>query len=99
MDRQTPSPCWWPWWPRASLAQAQDQLIPGAPSGAGAQTGGGSSTMGELPPVTVSSTYRLSPYDVIDMSVYGEEDLHTRARLGSDGTVLLQLIGPSTSRA
>ncbi len=55
--------------------------------------------MGELPPVTVSSTYRLSPYDVIDMSVYGEEDLHTRARLGSDGTVLLQLIGPSTSRA
>ena len=42
---------------------------------------------------TVSSTYRLSPYDVVDVSVYNEEDLHTRARLGSDGTVLLPLIG------
>lgn len=41
----------------------------------------------------VSSTYRLSPYDVVDVSVYNEEDLHTRARLGSDGTVLLPLIG------
>jgi polysaccharide export outer membrane protein len=46
-----------------------------------------------LPSVTVSSTYRLSPYDVIDVSVYNEEDLHTRARLGSDGAVLLPLIG------
>jgi protein involved in polysaccharide export with SLBB domain len=41
----------------------------------------------------VSSTYELSPYDVIDVSVYNEEDLHTRTRLGSDGTVLLPLIG------
>jgi protein involved in polysaccharide export with SLBB domain len=46
-----------------------------------------------VPSATVSSTYRLSPYDVIDVSVYGEEDLHTRARLGSDGAVLLPLIG------
>ena len=28
---------------------------------------------------TVSSTYTLSPYDVIDVSVFGEEDLHTPA--------------------
>jgi polysaccharide export outer membrane protein len=48
------------------------------------------------PSVTVSSTYRLSPYDVIDVSVYNEEDLHTRARLGSDGAVLLPLIGNIT---
>jgi polysaccharide export outer membrane protein len=41
----------------------------------------------------VSSTYELSPYDVVDVSVYGEEDLHTRTRLGSDGTVLLPLVG------
>jgi protein involved in polysaccharide export with SLBB domain len=41
----------------------------------------------------VSSTYTLSPYDVIDVSVYGEDDLHTRARLGADGTALLPLIG------
>ncbi|HEV3271495.1 MAG TPA: polysaccharide biosynthesis/export family protein [Candidatus Methylacidiphilales bacterium] len=45
------------------------------------------------PTATVSSTYRLSPYDVIDISIYNEEDLHTRAKLGSDGTVLLPLIG------
>jgi polysaccharide export outer membrane protein len=43
--------------------------------------------------VTVSSTYTLSPYDVVDVSVYGEDDLHTRAKLGADGTVLLPLIG------
>lgn len=45
------------------------------------------------PPVTVSSTYTLSPYDVIDVSVYNEDDLRTRAKLGADGTVLLPLIG------
>ena len=43
--------------------------------------------------MTVSTTYRLSPYDVIDVSVFNEEDLHSRVRLGSDGTVLLPLIG------
>lgn len=43
--------------------------------------------------VTVSSTYELAPYDVIDVSVYNEEDLHTRTKLGSDGTAILPLIG------
>jgi protein involved in polysaccharide export with SLBB domain len=52
-----------------------------------------SPAMGQMPAVTVSTTYRLSPYDVIDCSVYGEKDLHTRARLGADGTALLPLIG------
>jgi polysaccharide export outer membrane protein len=42
---------------------------------------------------TASSTYRLQPYDLIDVDVYSEEDLHKPARLGSDGTVLLPLIG------
>jgi polysaccharide export outer membrane protein len=46
-----------------------------------------------VPTATVSSTYTLSPYDVVDISVYNEEDLHTRAKLGADGTVLLPLIG------
>jgi len=40
-----------------------------------------------------SSTYRLKPYDLIDVDVYSEADLHKPARLGSDGTVLLPLIG------
>jgi len=43
--------------------------------------------------VTVSSTYKLSPYDVIDVTVYNEDDLHTRTRLGSDGTAIFPLIG------
>jgi len=46
-----------------------------------------------VPSAMVSSTYTLSPYDVIDVAVYNEEDLHARARLGSDGTALLPLIG------
>jgi protein involved in polysaccharide export with SLBB domain len=46
-----------------------------------------------MPSAMVSSTYTLAPYDVIDVSVYNEEDLHTRARLGADGTALLPLIG------
>jgi polysaccharide export outer membrane protein len=71
-------------------AGATDQLVPDATSSSSSSS---SSSMGEIPAVTVSSTYRLSPYDVIDCSVYGEEDLHTRARLGSDGTVVLPLIG------
>jgi protein involved in polysaccharide export with SLBB domain len=45
---------------------------------------------GMLP--TVSSTYTLAPYDVVDVSIFGEEDLHTRAKLGADGTVILPLI-------
>lgn len=74
----------------ASFVPAADQLVPDATS---SSAGSGTSTMGEMPSVTVSSTYRLSPYDVIECSVYGEEDLHTRARLGADGSVLLPLIG------
>jgi len=46
-----------------------------------------------IPSETTSSTYRLQPYDLIDVDVYGEDDLHKPARLGADGTVLLPLIG------
>ncbi|MCE0523891.1 MAG: SLBB domain-containing protein [Methylacidiphilales bacterium] len=46
-----------------------------------------------IPTDTASSTYRLQPYDLIDVDVYSEEDLHRPARLGSDGTILLPLIG------
>jgi polysaccharide export outer membrane protein len=73
--------------------QAADQVYTATPAMPGSGAGSASSaTMSGSAP-TVSSTYRLSPYDVIDVSVYGEEDLHTNARLGSDGTVLLPLIG------
>jgi polysaccharide export outer membrane protein len=46
-----------------------------------------------IPTETASSTYLLQPYDLIDVDVYSESDLHKPARLGSDGTVLLPLIG------
>ena len=46
-----------------------------------------------IPTDTTSSTYRLQPYDLIDIDVYSEEDLHKPARLGADGTALLPLIG------
>jgi len=72
-----------------TVARAVDQLIPDSTS-----SSGGNSLAGALPPSeTVSSTYKLSPFDVVDISVYSEEDLHTRTRLGSDGTVILPLIG------
>ena len=58
-----------------------------------AMTGARAADAGGEPGVTVSSTYQLSPYDVIDVSVYNEEDLHTRTRLGSDGTAIFPLIG------
>jgi len=51
---------------------------------------------GVNPADITSSTYRLQPYDLIDIDVYSEEDLHKPARLGSDGTVLLPLIGSVT---
>jgi polysaccharide export outer membrane protein len=75
--------------------RASDQVYTASPSapvmGSGASASQAMMTPGSA--ATVSSTYRLSPYDVIDVSVYGEEDLHTNARMGSDGTVLLPLIG------
>jgi polysaccharide export outer membrane protein len=81
----------WLTYPYRILALVAAMLAGGMGLGA-AQTGasmGGSDVMAS----TVSSTYTLCPYDVIDVSVYNEEDLHTRTRLGSDGTVLLPLIG------
>jgi polysaccharide export outer membrane protein len=71
-----------------TVARATDSLPPASSS-----SEGGSPTSQFMVAATVSSTYTLSPYDVIEVSVYNEDDLHTRARLGSDGTVLLPLIG------
>jgi polysaccharide export outer membrane protein len=58
-----------------------------------AATAAGPAQAEAVPLETTSSTYRLQPYDLIDVQVYSEEDLHKPARLGSDGTVLLPLIG------
>ena len=71
-----------------TVAHAADALAP-APSSPSAS----SAAPQFVPAPAVSSTYTLSPYDVVDISVYNEEDLHTRAKLGADGTVLLPLIG------
>jgi polysaccharide export outer membrane protein len=71
-----------------TVTRAADPLSP-----ASSPPGGSASASQLVPASTVSSTYTLSAYDVVDVSVYNEEDLHTRARLGADGTVLLPLIG------
>jgi len=59
---------------------------------ASSSSSGGSPAVQALPAATVSSTYTLSPYDVIDVSVYNEEDLQPGPS-GEDGTALLPLIG------
>jgi polysaccharide export outer membrane protein len=72
----------------------QAQVQPPADTAAPAQTSGAPTP--QAPGVgvdTASSTYQLQPYDLIDVDVYSEADLHKPARLGSDGTVLLPLIG------
>jgi polysaccharide export outer membrane protein len=39
------------------------------------------------------STYVLTPNDVVEMRVYQEDDLLTKARIAQDGTVTIPLIG------
>ena len=72
----------------SDLAYAQDEAT--SPP---AQSTAPTVTSSAVPTETASSTYRLQPYDLIDVDVYSEADLHKPARLGSDGTVLLPLIG------
>ncbi len=73
---------------------AQAQAQPPADTAAPAQTTTPSTTAtSTITTDTASSTYQLQPYDLIDVDVYSEADLHKPARLGSDGTVLLPLIG------
>ena len=40
-----------------------------------------------------AKTYVLSPNDLVQMRVYQEEDLETKARIAKDGTVTIPLIG------
>ena len=82
----------------ATISPAQDTAASAPSDGAPATQPGTPTTVrpnrGEPTPAeTTSSTYRLQPYDLIDVAVYSEEDLHKPARLGSDGTVILPLIG------
>jgi polysaccharide export outer membrane protein len=64
-----------------------------APNGASASAQPAAASTEGTPADTASSTYQLQPYDLIDVDVYSEADLHKPARLGADGTVLLPLIG------
>jgi len=40
-----------------------------------------------------SPTYVLAPNDVVQINVYQEDDLETKARIGQDGTISFPLIG------
>jgi protein involved in polysaccharide export with SLBB domain len=40
-----------------------------------------------------SNTYILAPNDVVQIKVYQEDDLETKARVGQDGTISFPLVG------
>jgi polysaccharide export outer membrane protein len=44
-------------------------------------------------PVTAEKPHALVPNDVVEVKVYRQPDLETRARLAADGTVTLPLLG------
>jgi polysaccharide export outer membrane protein len=44
-------------------------------------------------PLVKSQTYVLAPNDVVQIKVYQEDDLETKARVGQDGTISFPLIG------
>jgi polysaccharide export outer membrane protein len=44
-------------------------------------------------PSVKSPTYVLAPNDVVEIKVYQEDDLETKARVGQDGTISFPLIG------
>ncbi len=77
----------------SGLTRAQSESSGSSPTSTQTPAAPTTPTPGAISTETTSSTYRLQPYDLIDVDVYSEEDLHKPARLGSDGTVLLPLIG------
>jgi polysaccharide export outer membrane protein len=58
----------------------------------GTDAGPGATVLAPPPPV-VDGSYKISPQDVIKISVFQEDDLTTTARVGEDGTVQMPLIG------
>jgi polysaccharide export outer membrane protein len=60
-------------------------------SGAPAQDNVDSST--NASPALASPTYILAPNDVVQIKIYQEDDLETKARVGRDGTISFPLIG------
>ena len=63
----------------------------GSDSGGSGSSSGGTSSAGVG--LVVGSNYVLKSSDVIDVSVYQEDDLSKQARIEGDGTVSLALIG------
>jgi polysaccharide export outer membrane protein len=46
-----------------------------------------------LPGVTSGSDYQVGTGDVLDITVYDNDDLKTRVRVGNDGTIVMSLLG------
>ncbi|MFW5874436.1 MAG: polysaccharide biosynthesis/export family protein [Verrucomicrobiota bacterium] len=44
-------------------------------------------------PGTVGPVYKLQPFDLVQVSVYGEEDLASEQRISDNGTVSMPLLG------
>ena len=74
--------------------RAADQ--PGTDSTPAAKPGSTPGTTADKLAQEPARTYVLRPNDVVEVRVYQEEDLTTKARIASDGTVTLPLIGTVT---
>ena len=76
--------------PRPSTTPSAPAMTPAAPRGATAPGGSGLPAGGDA---GADQTYILGPADVVEVSVLGRSDYTTRARIGEDGTILLQYLG------
>jgi polysaccharide export outer membrane protein len=82
----------------APSAAAPGTVAPGAatPTTPTAPTGTAANPAPAAPadtPVIVDQTFALGVGDVVDVGVLGRSDFNTRARVGTDGTVILPLLG------
>jgi len=80
-------------WPLAAMAQALP--APADPTAAGA-----AASPVAAPGETVDQNYQLGPDDVLELEVLGRADFRTRAKIGSDGNILLPYLGavPASNR-
>ena len=48
--------------------------------------------------VSSNMVYKLSPFDLVLVSVYGQQDLHSEQRISDQGHLLIPLLGGSAGR-
>jgi polysaccharide export outer membrane protein len=74
-------------------APAFAQTAPGDPASRAVQPTGSAAASGSIVPAPVDSSYVLGFGDTVEVSLVGRADFGSRARVSTDGTILLPLIG------